>query len=472
MAFISSAFLKHFRQDFAGKKVLIMGLGLQGRGVGDARFLAEMGAQVTATDLKTADELAPSLKQLQGLPIKFVLGQHREQDFREAQVVVRNAGVPGDSPYLQQAREAGARIVMDEALFVEYAPVKVIGVTGTRGKTTTATLIYEILKKAFQDRLEESDPGSEMSGKVVFLAGNILGKATLPLLQEVKKDDWVVMELSSWQLQGFEPIKYSPSIAVITSIFPDHLNRYRSMAEYVADKKLLFRFHKPGDVLVLNQDQAEVRALADEAKKSRVVWFRADDIPGDWQLKLPGEHNRRNLAAALQVARQVEIEDKIVQQVAETFPGVEYRLQLIKEINSVGFINDTTSTTPAALCAAMEAFDKPMILLAGGSSKNLPLETAARKVAQRAKHVVLLGGDATPQFAQTLKRFGAGGKLAGPFTDFKQAVGKAFSLAQPGELVVLSPGFASFGMFANEFDRGDQFNRIVKDLAHEAETHR
>lgn len=446
--------LEQFKQDYKNKKVLIVGLGLQGRGLGDAKFLAEIGAKVTVTDLKDEAALKPSLVQLAGLPITYVLGEHRGEDFRQAGIVVRNADVPLNSPFLAIAKKAGAQIVMDESLFVQYAPVKVIGVTGTRGKTTTATLIHEILKK---------------TGKRAFLAGNILGKATLPLLKQVRTGDFVVMELSSWQLQGFEDLKFSPPIAVITSIFPDHLNRYSSMKEYEADKKIIFKYQKTGEILILNQSQDVCRELAAEAKNSRVVWFQAADIPKNWQLKIPGEHNRSNLAAALKVAQQLGISKEIVQQVAESFSGVEYRLQLIKEIDGVQFVNDTTSTTPAALEAALKSFKKPIILITGGNSKNLPLDSVAQEVALRTKKVVLLEGTATADFAAKLKTLGVKDKIVGPFDNFAQAIEKAYQLAQPGEIVLLSPGFSSFGMFANEFDRGQQFNDLVTKLKDESQ---
>ena len=430
----------------------MMGLGLLGRGLADARFLAEIGAKVTVTDLKKEKELKPSLKLLKGLPIKFVLGKHRENDFKNCDFLIRNPAVPQNSPYLKIAKKAGAKIFMDEALFALYAPVKIIGVTGTRGKTTTATLIYQIVKKA---------------GIRVNLAGNMLGLATLPLLRNVRQGDWVVMELSSWQLQGFTKIKKSPHIGVITSIFPDHLNRYSSMEKYIDDKKTIFRFQKRGDYLILNQDQRIIRELGKEALISKLVGFSLTDIPKDWQLKIIGQHNQLNAAAAYRVAQVLGIGKSIVKKVIEEFPGVEYRLQIKRKIKGVTFVNDTTSTTPAALEVGLQAFARPIVLIAGGASKNLPLEKVAKITVQKAKKIVLLEGSGTKEFKKMIKKSGGREQIVGLFDNLKQAVVFAFTQAQPGEIVLFSPGFASFSMFKNEFDRGEQFNRVVEQLDHE-----
>jgi len=444
--------LNNFKQDFKGKKVLVMGLGLLGRGLADARFLAEIGAKVTVTDLKKEEELRPSLKSLKGLPIKFVLGKHRENDFKNCDFLIRNPAVPQSSHYLNIAEKAGAKIFMDEALFALYAPVKIIGVTGTRGKTTTTTLIYQIIKKA---------------GLRVYLAGNILGLATLPLLRKVRKGDWVVMELSSWQLQGFAKIKKSPHIGVITSIFPDHLNRYSSMEKYIDDKKAIFRFQEKSDYLILNQNQKITRELGKEALVSKLVGFRLTDIPKNWQLKIIGQHNQLNAAAASRVAQVLGIGKSIVKKVIEEFPGVEYRLEIKRKLKGVTFVNDTTSTTPAALEVGLQAFDRPIVLIAGGASKNLPLEKVAKTTVRKAKKIILLKGSGTEKFKKMIKKFGGRGQIVGLFDNLKQAVVIAFSQAKPGEIVLFSPGFASFGMFKNEFDRGKQFNRAVEQLDHE-----
>ena len=216
-----------YKQFFQGKKITQLGLGLLGRGVGDAEFLAECGADLLVTDKKTKEELKPSLERLAKFPnIKFVLGEHRLEDFKNRNFILKGAGVPLDSPYIEEARKNAVPIEMSASLFAKLAPkgVKIVGITGTRGKTTTTMLIYEILKEAFgQDK--------------VFLGGNIKDMVTLPLLKSVKENDYVVMELDSWQLQGFDEAKISPNVAVFTTFLEDHMNYYSgSMEKYFADK--------------------------------------------------------------------------------------------------------------------------------------------------------------------------------------------------------------------------------------------
>jgi len=251
--------------NFTGKRVLIMGLGLQGGGVGVARFFAEKGAKVTVTDLKTKEELASSIKSLSDLPLAYVLGKHREEDFKNADLVIRNPDVDKNSPYLEIAREHGAIVEMDESLFLRLWQKKenIIGVTGTRGKTTTTHLIGMILKQA---------------GLPILLGGNLRGIATLSLLDKATPETKIVLELSSWQLQGLDWNKLSPHIAVITNIYPDHLNRYKNMKDYIADKKIIFRYQKEKDLLVLNAKDKISKNFVRQAK-SKIIWFCKSDVP-------------------------------------------------------------------------------------------------------------------------------------------------------------------------------------------------
>lgn len=443
--------LNKFKKDFKNKKVLVMGLGLLGRGVQDAIFLCKIGACVTVTDLKSSTELASSLKKIKKYPIKLVLGKHLEKDFLQADCILRNAGVPFDSPFLKICRLHHKPIEMDESLFAKYAPVKIIGITGTRGKSTTTVLIYQILKA---------------SGCPVWLGGNVEGRVTLPLLAKINQNDLIVLELSSFQLQGFKEAEISPNIGVVTTIYEDHLNRYSSMQSYINDKKVIFQFQKPKDYLFLNKDFKQLKVFAREAR-SKVIWFSRNDFPKDWQLKIKGEHNRENCAAVIKIAQVLKISKKVTKRVIENFSGLAYRLQSIKNINRVEYINDTTSTTPASGIRALKALDKPIILLAGGASKNLSIAEFAKLISQKVKWVILLSGSGTEELRESIIHFGGGKKIRGLFTDFRKAVNQAKQIALPGEIILLSPGFASFGMFANEFDRGSKFNKIVNSFSHD-----
>jgi len=424
-----------------------MGLGLLGRGLLDTKFFVKKGAEVTVTDLKSKKELESSLKELKGLPIKYTLGKHDNKDFENADLILRNADVPRHSEFLKIAKDAGVEVEMDESLFARYCPCPIIGITGTRGKTTTATLIAEVLK---------------LTGKNVYLAGNIQGKATLPLIDKVTKDDLVVLELSSWQLQGFEADKISPQIAIVTNIYEDHLNRYKNMTEYINDKKNIYKFQKKTDYLILNNSNAETKKMAKEAK-SQISWFEAKNIANDWDLKLLGEHNKENVAAALKVADIFNLDYKKVRKACENFQGVENRLEPIAEIDGVLFVNDTTSTTPVACQAALDAFDEfPIILIAGGHDKNIDFTDLTKDVATRTKDVFLLAGSATAKFKEKIQKYGK--EPVDLYDSIGKAVQDAFEASEVGDVILLSPGFSSFGLFKNEYDRGEQFKKAVEKL--------
>lgn len=443
-------FFEKFKKDYQGKKVLVMGLGLLGRGVADAKFFAEIGAKVTVTDLRKKEELKFSLEKLRGLPIRYVLGRHQKEDFVQTDLILRNPAVSLDSPFLKLAKIHHIPVEMDEALFAKYAPVNLIGITGTRGKSTTTVLIYKILKSA---------------GYPVWLGGNIKGKATLPLLKEIKENSWVVLELSSWQLQGFRKIKISPQIAVLTNIYEDHLNRYKNMSEYIADKKLIFEYQTANDFLIINKDLKITRELAKEAE-SKIVWFSKKDALLIWStgIKIQGEHNQENIAAAMKVAEVLKIKPKVVQRVISSFRGLKYRLEKIATISGVDYINDTTSTTPIAAIKALQSFKRPLILITGGASKNLDMKDFALEIVKKTKGVILLEGTATRELQTLINKSGGEKLILGYFNKLNKALQLAKEKAIPGDIVLFSPGCASFGMFKNEFDRGEQFNKIVKSF--------
>lgn len=428
-----------------------MGLGLQGGGAGAARFFAEKGAKVTVTDLKTEAELAGSLRELKSLSITYVLGKHGEEDSKNSDLIIRNPDVLRDSPFLKIAKDNGIPVEMDESLFLKLCPNRenIIGVTGTRGKTTTTRLIGAILEKA---------------GYHTLLGGNLRGVATLSLLDKIRPETKVVLELSSWQLQGLDDDKISPHIAVVTNIFPDHLNRYQNMEEYIADKKIIFKYQTENDYLVLNKDNENTKRFTDKSS-SQVVFFTKNNLPREVANSFPlkGEHNLENLAAAYRVAQIFNIDEKVIQEAIKDFKGVPFRLQEIAEIDGITYVNDTTSTTPEAAMAALEAYDgKQIILICGGSSKKLDLTKLAEEVGKRAKAVVLLKGAGTDELTANSEWQRAKGKTAGIYDNLEKAVLAAKNEAKAGDIILLSPGFASFGMFKNEFERGEKFNEIVR----------
>ncbi|NQU77159.1 UDP-N-acetylmuramoyl-L-alanine--D-glutamate ligase [Candidatus Falkowbacteria bacterium] len=447
--------------DGAGKKITIMGLGLLGRGLGDTLFLAKEGADLIVTDLKTARELKPSLDKLKKFKnIKYTLGKHKIEDFKGRDIILRGPSVPKDSKYLKVARGEGTPVEMDDSLFAKHCPAKIIGVTGTKGKTTVATWIYDGL--------------NQHSKKKVYLAGNVLGVATLPLIEKVKKDDLVVLELSSWQLQGWDEAKISPHIAVITNIYPDHMNYYKGdMGAYVNDKKAIYKHQTARDYLIVNKKSKYFKDLKKEAK-SGVYGFDLPEIKDALKFDYVGRHDLENLAAAGLVLEILKF--KLKQEFVSRLKRVENRLELILEDKKAGvhYINDTTATTPIATQKALEALTSPqppsnytfankIILIAGGSDKGLDFKDLALDIKKKCKSLVLLKGDATEKLKKELTKINYE-KIVGEYSNLTQAVKRAKSLAKKGDVILFSPACTSFGMFINEYDRGDKFKKIVKSL--------
>lgn len=434
------------RHVFEGKKITVMGLGLLGRGVGDARFLAKQGAILTITDLKTKEELATSLAELTEFPnITYVLGEHRLDDFRDRDFILKAAGVPLDSVYIAEAEKAGIPVKMSASWFMELANIPVVGVTGTRGKSTVTHMLHNIMRSA------------EIP---VVLGGNVRGVSTLALLDTVTPDHHALFELDSWQCQGFGDAKLSPQLSVFTTFMPDHMNYYRDdMDAYLADKANIFLYQTPEDTLILGAQCAElVEESYSERIQAHVVVTSGHDFREDWELRIPGEHNRYDAALAVEAARALYIDEEIIKEALELFTGVPGRLQLIRTKGGVDFYNDSNATTPDATIAALEAFPEgSIVLIMGGADKGLAMETLMERVRSRTKFVVLLAGTGTERVKDYLPEATVCDTLA-------QAVEIAVSQASEGDTVVLSPAFASFGMFKNEYDRGDQFDTLIKNL--------
>ena len=418
-----------------------MGLGLNGGGVGSAAFFAKQGAHVTVTDLKTADVLEPSIELLKDLPIRYVLGKHNLEDFLKTDLIIKNPDVRRDDQYIAKAQQQNIPVEMEESLFLKLSPAKVIGITGTRGKSTTSRLVFEVLKS---------------NNLPVFLGGNMKGSRTLELLPELNSNSWVVLELSSWQLSAFTQ---SPHISLVTNIYPDHLNRYASMDEYINDKKNIFRFQKKDDYLVLNSENETTKGFANETT-SQVIFFQKHNWLAEWKLKIPGEHNRSNAAAVWKLAQLLYLDNHVSKKTIQNFTGLEYRIQKVAEVNGISFINDSTSTTPTATIMAINSFPKqPIVLLLGGNDKNLPLEEMLKIVKEKVDYVVLLKGSGTDKLLKLIENDQFLLKKISPvFSNYEEAINEAYRHGKKGGVVLLSPGFTSFAMFNNEFERADLFN--------------
>lgn len=463
--------MEDFHIYFKGKKVTLMGLGLLGRGIGDAKFLAECGAELIVTDLKTKEALAASVAELQGFKnITFVLGEHRLEDFRGRDFILKAAGVPLDSLYIAEAQKHHVPVEMSTSLFAKCAlplGATLVGITGTRGKSTVTHLLHDVLQNALTGE-------GNNDGKKVFLGGNVRGLSTLPLLSEIKKGDIVVMELDSWQLQGFGEAKISPHVAVFTTFLSDHQNYYKGdMNAYLDDKANIFRNQTKNDVFILGRQVAEIvqSKYAKEIKAETAV-VGAEDFPKDWKLSIPGEHNKYNAALAIAAARKLGINDSDIKKTVEAFTGVPGRLQKIRNWNEIDIYNDTTATTPDATKAALAALNAGItsephtILIMGGADKSLDVSSLIPIIGKMCKKVIVLPGTGTEKISALLNELNQtkGGDFIENVQTLSDAVTKATAAATESDTILLSPAFASFGLFTNEFDRGEQFDAIIKKL--------
>ena len=457
---------------YKNKKVLIAGLGLykHGSGISAAKFFAKSGAKVLVTDLKTRKELSASIKELKGLKIQYVLAKHRVPDFKNADIIIKNPGMRRNSPYVLAAKKAGKQIESDITIFFKHCPAKIIGITGTRGKSTTAALLAEMLKKKYK----------------TFLGGNIK-VSPLNFLHKVKRGDWVVTELSSWMVEDLNDKKMSPHIAIITNVMRDHLNTYPSLKAYQEAKAMIFRHQTKDDYVVLNRDNAVTKRFGRRVPSQR-FWFskkyfkeengamvqgermifrddgRVWKVAAKKDVLLAGEHNLYNALAAMCAAKILRVACAKVRATLRTFKGLDSRQELVRTIDRVKYFNDTTATTPDACIAALKALgkNKNIILIAGGADKKLIFKQWAGEVKKHVKTIILLEGKASDKMIAELKKNKV--QILKIVKSMDKAVKLAKANAKPGDIVLLSPGAASFGLFINEFDRGERFHKAVRSL--------
>ncbi len=449
-----------------GKHVLVIGLGLHGGGVASIRWLVRHGARVTVTDKKNRSGLATSLRQLSELPVTYILGRHRSSDVRQADLVIANPGVPRESPLIQTALRLRIPVESDAAIFFRHCRSPIIGVTGTKGKTTTTVLIEAMLRANHRP--------------VVSVGHNQV--PLLHVLDRLSARQLVVAELSSWRLEGLAARGMSPHIAVITNIMPDHLNRYRNFAAYVRAKQTIVNWQRHNDNAVLNRDNPVTRTIGQRVVARR-WWFsrryfrgengafiRHDQayIREDGQehqlfrladVRRPAGHEISNLLAAAVVARICGVKLQAIRRIVRTFQGIPHRLETLGAVDGVRYINDSSATTPEAALAGLESVTGNLILIAGGTDKRLDYRAFGQTISARCKSVILFDGSATRKLLRHV--------INVPVTvvrDMHQAVRLANLLADRGDTVLLSPGAASFGVFQHEFDRGDQFRQAVTEL--------
>ena len=456
--------------DHRGQRATIVGLGHFGGGAAAARWLARQGAIVTVTDLADEHTLADALPLLADVPIAAVhLGGHREEDFRDADLIVLNPAVRPNSPWLQVARSSGARLSTELELFIENCPARIIGVTGSNGKSTTAAMIAAILKAA---------------GRRTFLGGNI-GGSLLDQLPQIGPNDWVMLEISSFQLWHFSPAAKMPHVAVVTGCSPNHLDWHGTYADYVAAKQRILSGQAPDDFAVLNSLDAEVaswsrlvrgqlivpsgagipacqsgQTLADKNVCPTLSPLSLDDLP---PLQVPGRHNQINAACAAAAALAVGCRREDVWRGLESFRGLPQRLEWFAVVDGRRFYNDSTATTPESTIAALESLDVPVWLLAGGKSKGFDFGPLAAKIVARARGGAFFGSARSEMLAQIAAH--APSFPGAAVETLEEALAWCWSRSGPGEAILLSPACASTDQFLNFRRRGERFVALVGELA-------
>ena len=445
----------------------IVGLGREGMAL--AKFLVRHGAKVTATDSKKQHQLKGAMDELADLPIRYQLGGHPE-DVLQADVIFVSPGVPRQIPILVEARQRGIALSSETALFLRLCSAPIIGITGSSGKTTTTSLVGEIMKA---------------EGYRTFVGGNI-GSPLINSVEQMEPADRVVMELSSFQL---EVLDQSPQVAAVLNLSPNHLDRHQSMDDYVAAKKNIVRFQTQNDYAVLNADQSLTRELAEECPGEIVLFSREQEVAqgafldsghvvvrwaeqkrtvcGLSEIKLLGLHNLENVLAACAISAAAGAQTEAMSRVVTTFSGVEHRLELVAEIDGVRFYDDSMATSPQRTMAALDSFSDPLILLAGGREKHLPLEALARLILAKVKAIVLFG-EAAPLLEQAIVQAqserSARDLAIYRSSDLSEAVSTAAEMAEGGDVVLLSPGCTSFDMYRDFAERGDHFKALVREL--------
>lgn len=446
--------------DIKNKKALVVGLARSG--ISAANLLCRLGARVTITDEKRESELSENIRKLtKGISLK--LGGHNGVDIAKVDLVVISPGVLWDSPFLNKIRENGIRIISEVELAFKYIKAPLIAVTGTNGKTTTTTLIGEMLKK---------------DDRNVFVGGNIGN----PMCEEVlngSSSELILSEISTFQMEGIETFK--PHISVILNITPDHLDRHKSMAEYIALKKRVFINQNTRDYTVFNMDDKITAALSNEGKGERIFFSRIREVDNGAfvrgnniifrrnrkeeivstlkDLKIIGVHNIENTLASVAVGGICDIPPRLMREVISEFSGIPHRMEFVREIEGIKFINDSKGTNVGATIKSIESFNEPIILIAGGKDKGsdyLPLKPL---IEDRVKFLILIG-EAKKKMASVMNGF----RNILNAESFEEAVNEAFDKAEKGDVVLLSPACASFDMFRDYEDRGEQFRKIVESL--------
>ncbi len=452
--------IRAFKNKINGQPISVIGIGVSNRPL--ISFLLSMGACVTAHDRKTKEQLGDIATELQNAGVKLVLGENYLDEIN-GKIVFRTPGLRFDHPSLLKAKEKGAVITSEMEVFVSLCPAKIIAVTGSDGKTTTTTLIHEMLKKA---------------GYKTHLGGNI-GMPLLSQVETIDETDFVVLELSSFQLHT---MTQSPDVSVVTNITPNHLDYHKDYSEYIDAKKNLILYHMQGDVSVLNFDNDVTNAFSKETK-ANVKMFSTKNPSADIytdgteifvngkpclsvsDIKIPGKHNVENYMAAIGAVYPFVSHD-VIKEVAKTFGGVPHRIELVRELDGVRYYNSSIDSSPNRTINTLNVFSEPVVLIAGGKDKGIPYDEIGEPVLEHAKALILIGATSGVIYEAVKKAMERKNKTIPVFfeTDYKDTVLRAKEQANPGDVVLLSNASTSFDMFQNFEQRGNHFKELVNEL--------
>ena len=457
--------IQEYLDSIRDKKVYVFGIGVSN--IPLIKMLRAHGIAVTACDKNTREGLGKTAEELEALGVKLHLGEGY-MDGIDADLIFRSPGIRPDVPAFEAAVAKGAKVTSEMEVFFDVCPCKKIAVTGSDGKTTTTTIIAKLMEKA---------------GYTVHLGGNI-GHPLLAETFDMKPEDVAVLELSSFQLMRMTT---SPEIAVVTNVAPNHLDIHKGMEEYVASKKNVFLHQHPGDKVVLNRDNEITYAFAAEVPGHVTLFSRQNPMDegvviendticvkknGDSRpvlpirdILLPGVHNIENYMAAIGAVDGL-VKDEVIREFAKSFGGVEHRIELVRELHGVKYYNDSIGSSPSRTIAGLRAFKQKVILIAGGYDKHIPYDVLGPDLVAHVKAMVLTGATAPKIRAAAEQAEGYDPRKLPIYDidDFEEAIKKAQTLAQPGDVVILSPASASFDRFKNFMVRGDTFKRIVREL--------
>ena len=449
-----SAFEQYFTA-LKGKRVAVLGLGVSNRPL--VRLLLGYGCDVTGCDRTPREKLDEEVLELERMGCKLSVGDGYLEDL-QADLVFRTPGMHPGNPALEALRQKGAEVTSEMEVFFEVCPCQILAVTGSDGKTTTTTLISEMLKA---------------EGKKVWLGGNI-GTPLLPLVPQMQADDFAVVELSSFQLMD---MRRSPGRAVVTNLAPNHLDVHKDMAEYVEAKKNIFHFQDEKGLLVLNADNAitaefmgngATHFFSRQGKVSHIclkdgMIYRGDVPVLDIRdILLPGVHNIENYMTAIAAVEGL-VSDDVIRHVAATFGGVEHRIELVRIKDGVRFYNDSIASSPSRTMAGLRSFPEQVILIAGGYDKHIPYDALGPEICKHVKKLFLCGATAA-QIRAAVENCGGEQPQITDCGDFESAVRAAAAAAESGDVVLMSPASASFDQFKNFMVRGECFKKIIKEL--------